>query len=63
MSEQLTVGALKQQLEELDDKLPVFFRRVAPVAGNIEGAYTVESSEFSFFGVRIPCIIIEPAKD
>ncbi len=60
---QLTVGALKKALENIPDEHPVYFRRVAPVCGNIEGAYRAELSEYAFFGGLYPCVILEPAKD
>lgn len=60
---QLTVGELKKQLEQFPDDLEVFFRRVAPVCGNIESAYNVSKDTYAFFGQTIPCVIIEPSKD
>jgi len=60
---QLTVGELKKRLEGMDDSLDVFFRRVAPICGNIEGAYHVDKSTYGFFGQTIDCVIIEPSSD
>ena len=59
---QLTVKDLKEAIAELDDKMPVFFRRVAPICGNIEGAYAANLDEYSFFGEVEKCLIIEPSK-
>ena len=60
---QLTVGELKKQLGGIADDLPVFFRRIAPLCGNLEeaGAATVDS--YAFFGQTSPCIIIEPRSE
>jgi hypothetical protein len=60
---QMTVKALRAALDGLDDDLPVFFRRVAPVCGNIEEAGRVEVSTYAFFGIENPCAIIEPMAD
>jgi len=60
---QMTVKDLKFAIADLDDKLEVFFRRVAPLTGNIEEAFSVELSEYAFFGQTVPCVILEPAKD
>lgn len=57
---QLTVKKLKHQIENMPDDMPVFFRRVAPICGNIEEANAAILSEYSFFGHVSPCIIIEP---
>lgn len=60
---QITVGQLKAAIEQLDDSLPVFFRRVAPVCGNIEEAGQVMESTYGFFGKSLPCVIIGPMED
>lgn len=57
---QLTVKELRQLIEGVGDDLPVFFRRVAPIAGNIEEAGTAIVVEYGFFGLSLPCLIIEP---
>jgi len=58
---QLSVGELKTILKELPDELPVYFRRISPIGGNIEEAYHVEPSTYACFGQALPCLIIEPA--
>lgn len=60
---QLTVKDLKKILEEYPDELEVFFRRVAPICGNIEAAGFVNKDKYSTFGQIVPCIIIEPMSD
>ena len=57
---QLTVKKLKSQIENLPDDMPVFFRRVAPLCGNIEEASAAIPSQFSSFGKVYPCLIVEP---
>jgi hypothetical protein len=64
MSEyQLTIGRLKKQIAEIPDDLPVFFRRIAPICGNIEEASGAVLSQYSSWGNLNPCIIIEPFVD
>lgn len=60
---QLTVKQLKEKIESLPDDLPIFFRRVAPICGNIESAGGANLDEYSFFGIVEPCLIIEPMRD
>ena len=60
---QLTAGDLKAMLRRIPDETPIYFRRIAPLCGNIEGAYSMELSEVSSFGVASPCLIFEPCKD
>ena len=60
---QLTVKQLKEKIESLPDNLPVFFRRIAPICGTIEAAYSANLDEYSFFGIVEPCLILEPSKD
>ena len=57
---QLTVFMLKKQLENMDDDLPIFFRRVSPICGNIEEANAAVLSQYASFGFVNPCVIIEP---
>jgi hypothetical protein len=59
---QLTVGSLKTIIKDLPDDYLIFFRRVAPIAGNIESAYHAEVSTYGSFGVALHCVIIEPYK-
>ena len=44
----------------MDDDLPIFFRRVSPICGNIEEANAAVLSQYAAFGVVNPCVIIEP---
>lgn len=60
---QLTVKQLKEAIESLPDDLPVFFRRIAPLCGNIESAGDAKLDEYAFFGMTAPCLIIEPIGD
>lgn len=57
----MTVKDIRKALDGLDDELEIYFRRVAPLCGNIEGAYHLSKSHMSFFGQSFPCLIIEPA--
>ncbi len=63
MTEQLTVKRLIDDLSKMDSNLPVYFRRVSAIAGNIEQAASAELSTASFFGIVEPVVIIEPFKD
>lgn len=60
---QLTVKKLKEQIESMPDDMPVFFRRIAPLCGNIELAGIAKLDEYAFFGMVEPCVIIEPLSD
>lgn len=57
---QLTVRQLKDAIESMPDDLPVFFRRIAPICGNIESAGKASLDEYSSFGIVERCLIIEP---
>ena len=59
----MTVKELRQLLHDKPDDLEVFFRRVAPICGNIESVGKIEQTTFSTFGVEVPCIVIEPYPD
>lgn len=59
----MNVGELRNAIENLPNDMPVFFRRVAPVAGNIETAGSANKDTFSSFGVVQDCLIIEPITD
>lgn len=59
----MNVGELRNAIENLPNDMPVFFRRVAPVAGNIEKAGSANKDTFSSFGVVQDCLIIEPITD
>ena len=63
MSGQMTVKDLRESIDGLPNDLPVFFRRISPVAGNIEQAGAANLSKFSSFGVIDQCLIIEPMSD
>ena len=59
----MNVGELRKAIENIPDDTPVFFRRIAPIAGNIEMAGSANIDTFSSFGVIQDCIIIEPVAD
>ncbi len=61
--EHMTIGDIKEAIKDLDDDLPVFFRRVPPVCGNIEELGQVVQDSYGFFGKSIPCVILEPMKE
>ena len=60
---QLTVGEIKKLLEGIPDDQPAFFRRIAPICGNIEEVGKVAISTYSTFGQVLPCVIFEPMSD
>lgn len=60
---QITVKQLKFIIENFNDDLPVFFRRISPMCGNIEEAGRVVEATYSFFGQEFPCVIIEPVSN
>ena len=60
---QMTVKQLRDALAGMSDELPVFFRRVAPICGNVEEAGSVRVDRFGFFGQSLPCVIVEPMRD
>ncbi len=59
----MNVGDLRKAIENISDDIPVFFRRVAPITGNIEMAGSVNKDTFSSFGIVEDCLIIEPMVD
>ena len=59
----MTVGELIQQLANIDPHTDVYFRRIAPIAGNIASVERVDEDHYSFFGVPIPCVILETFSD
>lgn len=59
----MTVGELIQQLANIDPNIDVYFRRVAPIAGNVASVERVEEDHYSFFGVPVPCVILETYGD
>ena len=60
---QMTVKQLRDALAGMADDLPVFFRRVTPICGNIEEAGSARVDRFGFFGQSLPCVIVEPMQD
>lgn len=60
---QLTIGQLKQAIASFPDDLPVYFRRISPIAGNVEEAGSIQQGAVGFFGRELPCAIIEPMAD
>ena len=60
---QMTVKQLRDALAGMSDDLPVFFRRVAPICGNIEEAGSARVDRFGFFGQSLPCVIVDPMHD
>lgn len=63
LTKTLTTGELKKLLDRIPNNLPVFFRRVAPICGNIEEASSAILSNYSSFGIVNPCLIVEPFKE
>lgn len=59
---QMTAGDLREALSGVPSDLPIFFRRIAPICGNIEGAGRIKKDKYGFFGLSLPCLIIEPMK-
>ena len=59
----MNVGDLRKAIDNLPDDMLVFFRRVAPVAGNIEMAGSANKDLYYSFGVAHDCLIIEPITD
>ena len=59
----MTIKELKSAISEMPDDWTVYFRRVAPVCGNIEEAGSINADKSAFFGTEYPCAIIEPCKD
>lgn len=60
---QMTVADLRAAMTGVPDDTPVYFRRIAPICGNIEAAGAAALDEASAFGSVFPCIIIEPMQD
>lgn len=63
MGNDMLIKEFKKQIADLPDDLEVYFRRVAPICGNLEIAGVAKLSEVSFFGKAYPCLIIEPTDD
>jgi hypothetical protein len=59
----MNVGDLRKSIENLPDDMLVFFRRVAPIAGNIELSGAANKDTYYSFGVAHDCLIIEQVPD
>ena len=59
----MKAGEIIKELEKVTPETEVFFRRVAPICGNIEAVGKVSQDEFSTFGIVDKCIIFEPYTD
>ena len=59
----MTVGDLIQQLANIDPHIDVFFRKTPPVAGNLVMVVKVDETHFNFFGVPMPCVVLETYDD
>jgi len=59
----MTIKELKLAIAKMPDEWPVYFRRVAPVLGNIEEAGSIRADRYAFFGSEYPCAIVEPFED
>jgi len=59
----MTIKQLKATIANMPDEWPVYFRRIAPLCGNVEEAGTINADKYSSFGTLYPCAIIEPVKD
>jgi hypothetical protein len=49
---------LKEILNNIDDDTEVFIRNSVNVCGNIQELEQIELSTYGFFGVPVPCIIL-----
>ena len=54
----MKVKRIKEILENIDDDLEIFVRNSVNPLGNINSLDQVESSTYGFFGVSIPCLIL-----
>lgn len=53
----MTVGELKEALNQYDDNLEVFTKKTDFV-GNIGYIYTAKKDTYGFFGESLPCILL-----
>ena len=53
----MTVGELKEALNQYDDNLEVFTKKTDFV-GNIGFIYNVKKDTYGFFGASLPCILL-----
>ncbi len=60
---QLTVKQVRDALAEMDGTLPLFFRRVSSICGNIEEAGSIRLDTYGSWGKSLPCVIIEPMQN
>jgi hypothetical protein len=59
----MKAGEIIKELEKVTPETEVFFRRIAPICGNIEAVGKVSQDKFSSWGFIDSCIIFEPYKD
>lgn len=59
----MNIKQLKAAIANMPDEWDVYFRRVAPICGNIEYAGSINADKMSSFGVVHDCAIIEPMRD
>lgn len=61
----MTGSQLMETLESIKgyEDLPVFFRKVVPIFGNISEIGKIHKDTYGSFGLSLPCIIIEPMFD
>jgi hypothetical protein len=53
----MTVGELKEALNQFDDNLEVFTKKTDFV-GNIGYIFNVKQDTYGFFGESLPCILL-----
>lgn len=53
----MTVGELKEELNQYDDNLEVFTKKTE-LLGNIGYIFSVKKDTYGFFGADLPCILL-----
>lgn len=53
----MTVGELKEELNQYDDNLEVFTKKTE-ILGTIGCIYTAKKDTYVFFGADLPCILL-----
>jgi len=53
----MTVGELKEALNQFDDDLEVFTKKTE-IVGNIGYVFNVKKDTYGFFGASLPCILL-----
>ena len=53
----MTVGELKEALNQFDDDLEVFTKKTE-IVGNIGYIFDVKKDTYAFFGESLPCILL-----